>query len=1119
MNTEPVKVWEEIVVIPTYPVGKPDKNPMFLEKRVYQGSSGVVYPYPVIDKIYDEKVDKQYKALFLENKFLKIMILPELGGRVQMALDKTNNYHFVYYNQVIKPALVGLTGPWISGGIEFNWPQHHRPGTFAPVDYAIEENRDGSKTVWCSEIEKMFRTKGMAGFTLYPDKAYLEIKGKLYNRTSQPQTFLWWANPAVSVDEHYQSVFPPDVQAVFDHGKRDVSTFPIATGTYYKVDYSPGTDISKYKNIPVPTSYMAAESKYDFLGGYNTARKAGILHVADHHIAPGKKQWTWGKGDFGQAWDRNLTDDDGPYFELMTGVYTDNQPDFSWIQPYEEKTFEQYFFPYKEIGVVKNANTDVLINLETESNVAAIGVYVTSEQKGLTVKLSAGAKVVFEQKINLSPEKAFTAEVSITEAKPEDLKLAVISLEGEELISYIPEKKGEKPVPNPAKPALDPKDVLSTEQLYLTGLHLEQYRHATYQATDYYLEALKRDNSDIRNNNAYGLWLFRKGKFNESEDYFRNAIKTLTQRNPNPYEGEPYYNLGLTLKMQGKLEEAYNAFYKATWNAPGQDSGYFSLAQIAAVWKKFTLALEHVDRSQIINYHNHKARHLKTTLLRKTRKYSTAEAFAKEALNIDLFNFGVLHELHLIYKETNRHSAAEETLNFLKTRMRSFSHNYIEISLDYAHAGFYEEAIQLLSLTDAWAETDPLVFYYLGYYSLKSGEDDKAKAYFQKAALSNPECCFPNRLEDILALQTANETNPADSYALYYLGNLWYDKKQYKEAINCWERSGDINGKFATVQRNLAIAYFNKENNAEKALNALERAFNFDTTDSRVLYELDQLYKKLNKSPQERLKLQEDYKETADFRDDLYLEKITLHNLLGKYEKADVLISTRKFHPWEGGEGKVTGQYVLIQVELAKKQLEAGSYEDAIERLSKTETYPHNLGEGKLYGAQENDIHYYFGCAYQSLGDKAKAEEYFQKASEGLDEPAAAIFYNDQPPEKIFYQGLAKLKLQKEDEAFKKFEKLIRYGESHMDDEMSIDYFAVSLPDMLIFEDDLNKRNKLHCQFMTGLGYLGQNKLEEAETRFKQVLSQDANHVGANIHLKMVIKKKELTTLHQAIIS
>ena len=263
-----LKIWEENIVIPTYEIGKEDKNPMFYEKRVYQGSSGKVYPLPIVDKIYDNKIDKEYKAVFLENEYIKIMILPELGGRIQRAVDKTNNYDFIYYNSVVKPALVGLTGPWISGGIEFNWPQHHRPTTFKPVEYQIISNEDKVSIV-LSEIDKIYGTKQTATISIYKGKAYIEIAGQLYNRTDVPQTFLWWANPAVEVNDFTKSIFPPDVTAVYDHGKRDVTSFPIAKGTYYKVDYSKGVDISMYKNIPVPTSYMAYRSKYDFIGGYD----------------------------------------------------------------------------------------------------------------------------------------------------------------------------------------------------------------------------------------------------------------------------------------------------------------------------------------------------------------------------------------------------------------------------------------------------------------------------------------------------------------------------------------------------------------------------------------------------------------------------------------------------------------------------------------------------------------------------------------------------------------------------------------------------------------------------------------------------------------------------------
>ena len=258
-----------------------------------------------------------------------------------------------------------------------------------PVDEMVRENDDGSKTVWVGEKEPMHGLQAMTGFTLHPDRALLEIACKIFNGNDTPRHFLWWANPAVKGGDGHQSVFPPDVTAVFDHGKRDVSSFPIARGTYYKVDYSAGVDISRYRNIPVPTSYMAARSDYDFVGAYDHEADAGLLHVADHHVAPGKKQWTWGNCEFGRAWDRNLTDDDGPYVELMTGVYTDNQPDFTWLDPYEEKSFVQNFLPYHSLGVVQNANTRLVLKAVRATHGVECGVYAVAPLAQARFRLSA----------------------------------------------------------------------------------------------------------------------------------------------------------------------------------------------------------------------------------------------------------------------------------------------------------------------------------------------------------------------------------------------------------------------------------------------------------------------------------------------------------------------------------------------------------------------------------------------------------------------------------------------------------------------------------------------------------------------------------------------------------
>ncbi|RYY31278.1 MAG: DUF5107 domain-containing protein [Chitinophagaceae bacterium] len=1088
-----VKAWIETVVIPTYEAGKPEKNPIFLEKRVYQGSRGSVYPHPVIEKISEQKTDKEYQAVYLENEYVLIMILPSLGGRIQRAYDKIRKRDFVYYNQVIKPALVGLTGPWISGGIEFNWPQHHRPSTFEPVDFTIEENTDGSKTVWVNEVELMTRTKGMAGFTLYPGKAYLEIKGKVFNRTAFPQTFLWWANPAVKVNDHYQSIFPPDVHAVFDHGKRDVSDFPVATGTYYRVNYSPGTDISRYKNIPVPTSFMAVESKYNFIGGYEHDTGAGMLHVANHHVSPGKKQWTWGSGDFGQAWDKNLTDEDGPYIELMCGVFTDNQPDFSWLQPNEEKTFEQYFMPYAGIGEVKNASRFAAINCVISNDDIAISLYSTAVYHDAKIQVVYDGNIIFSTLTTLEPAIVFKQRIpTLKSLVSEPFKIEVFA-GNKLLIDYSQSLQPAKDIPAAATAAPDPHEIGTNEKLYLNGLHLEQYRHATYDPCAYYLEAIRRDPSDIRCNNAMGLWFLRRAQPEKAEGYLRSAVRSLLLRNPNPYDGEPLYNLGLCLKMQNKNDEAFDVLYKSTWNDSWQHNGFLQLARLAAAKSDFEEALGLVNKSLNRNYTSTAARHLKTALLRHLGRTADAVECARASLLIDPFNLGCLWESYLLGMPA-----------IFSDRIRNSFNNYAEYALDYAHAGLYEEAYDLLKNYKPQRE-EPLLNYYLGWFKLNLRDIEDAKKYFQLAASAPADYCFPSKVEEVEILKAAIQQNKQDPKAFYYLGNYWYANGNYSEAVECWENSAALDDSFPTVFRNLALVYYNKLSQREQALKSMNKAFNLDTSDARLLMELDLLYKLNNYSPWERLAFLEKHISLVEQRNDLYMERLTLYNQLGDFETALALIKERNFQPWEGGEGKIVLQYCICHIELAKEALVQKDPQTALRLLEALIKYPTNLGEGKLPGKPENDLYYWMGVAYEMLNNATEARNHFDKAKQGDVIPAQAIFYNDPQPENIFYQGKAWQKTGDDEYARQLFNNLVSFGQQHINDKIRIDYFAVSLPELMVFDQDLDQKNHVHCLYVTGLGYLGLNDREAANNCFRKVLEKDVNHTGAMMHLNSAI--------------
>ncbi len=1096
----PVRAWTETVSIPTYGVGQPDRNPMFLDKRVYQGSSGAVYPFAVIDKIEDEKEDRDYVGVWLENEYLRVLILPQLGGRVQMALDKTNDFHFVYHNRVIKPALVGLTGPWISGGIEFNWPQHHRPSTFMPVDWEIEEHCDGSRTVWCSEIDRMNGTKSMHGLRLSPGRAVLEVQVRLFNRTAEPQSFLWWANPAFPAGDHHQSVFPPDVRAVMDHGKRAVSDFPIATGTYYKIDYSPGTDISRYRNIPVPTSYMAFRSDFDFVGCYDHERRAGLLHVADHHVAPGKKQWTWGNGEFGRAWDRHLTDEDGPYIELMTGAFTDNQPDFTWLAPFEEKRFSQYFFPYKKIDLVKNASVDAAVGMQVNDKKIQIQAYLTSVKSAVQVQLIKANEVLKHWVIDASPTQPFHAIYPAGGAKEGDLQLRLLDSDGNLLVSYVPADVPEHGLPEPAAAIPQPNQLESIEALYLAGLHLEQYRHATREPADYYREGLRRDPGDARCNEALGMLLYRRGLFRQAQEYFQRAVDRLCTHNSNPSRGGAHYGLGLAMERQGGFTAATKAYAKASWCDDTRGPAHFALARLACRDREWCRAFQQLEKALEHQPANLRARHMRAYLLVHQNRLAEARFELQEILASDPFQGGALFESHLLDS-----TATDQLIR----RLGSNLHNYLELARDYESAGLFGRAIAVLQFFlslqpdgDANGEVHDCLADYSRQLS-SSGEivahACKAADPPRMAAGATPDFYFPNRLESIAMLQRGMRANPDDARLPYALGNLWYSKRQAEKAIACWQTAVKINPNFATAQRNLGLAAFNAQKDPSEAWMRYELAFALNPSDARILFELDQLAKRLAHDPADRLRRLQKYPSIVDQRDDLTLELVTLLNLIGQHRAALTVISKRNFHPWEGGEGKVAAQYTLALTELARTALRAEQSDVALDYLQQTLEWPHNLGEGKLAAHQENLIHLLRGLALRQLGLDADANAAFELASIGMSDLRAARFYNDQPAESIYYQGLALRQLNRDEEALCRFQLLYQYGDQELGRKQTIDYFAVSLPDFLVFDADLELNHQIHCRFLMALALTGMGREANAIEQQKRVLQMDPSHSGARL--------------------
>jgi tetratricopeptide (TPR) repeat protein len=1096
-QSRPVWAWSEPVVLPTFDPAAPDKNPMFLESRVYQGSSGRVYPIPITDRIESEPRDRAWTGLHIENEFLRVMVLPEIGGRIHVGLDKRNGYDFFYRQNVIKPALVGLAGPWASGGVEFNWPQHHRPDTYSPVDWEIEHNADGSSTIWCGAHDPMNRLKGMHGVCLRPGAAYIELKVRLYNRTPFVQTFLWWANVATRVHELYQSFFPFDVHYVADHARRAMSSYPLCTSRYYGVDYGtrartgvppderptnflpPGTyppnDLRWYANIPVPTSYMAMGSHEDFHGGYDHRADAGLVLIANHHIAPGKKQWTWGNQSFGYAWDRNLTENDGPYIEIMAGVYTDNQPDFSFLGPGETKSFSHHWFPIREIGVPQAANVNGALSLTTVAARARISVAVTQEFPSACIRLESNGKTCAQWVRDLTPGKTFIESADLPSAASSNVLVAIVQTkDGHELLRYCSSSVGQKTMPLPAVEPLPPEQVSTIEQLFFTGVHLEQYRHATRSPEPYWREALRRDPGDSRTNNALGRWHMQRGEFDRAERHFRTAIQRLIELNSNPFDGEPYYNLGLALRYQDRDQDAYDAFYKAAWNQAWQSAAYLALAQLDLKTDDLQSALNHLQSGLRRNSDDLRARNLLTVVLQKRGDHESAARLLGETRALDPLDIG------------SRHLANERLLENNQT--------LFDLALEYAICGMYDAAVTVLNLADESVRDGsvPMVLYAKAYLLNLANRTVEAQSTYARAAQVAPDYCFPVRLEEISILQAAIEANPRDARAPYYLGNLLFDRRRHHEALEFWERSAQLDPSYSVVWRNLGIAYFNILQDVARAREAFDRALACNPLDARVLYERDQLWKRIGEAPATRLKNLESAPALVSLRHDLSIELVTLYNQTGQYAKALATLQSHSFQPWEGGEGLAIGQHVRTHLALGRKALSRGEAAAAMGMFESALACPANLGETAHFLANQSDIYYWLGAASDAAGDALSAQKFWERAAKKHGDFQEMKVKSYSPM--TYYNALALKRLGKTDEANGFFRDLLLYARNLREQPVQLDYFATSLPHLLLFNDDLQKRNAVTATFLEAQAQLGLGESVEARALLDQVLALDRNH-------------------------
>jgi tetratricopeptide (TPR) repeat protein len=1097
---EPVRLTEEDTVIPTYLSGAPDPNPMFNFGRQSQGAAGRIYPYPLYDNLTNRKGQQTYHLVYLENEYVKIGIAPGIGGRLFSALDKTNHYDYVYQQHVIKPALIGLIGAWISGGIEWNIPHHHRASTFLPVQYRTEENADGSKTVWVGELEVRHRMRWAVGYTLRPASNVLECSVRILNRTPLVNTMLCFANVAVNTNANYQIIFPPSTQFVTFHGKREFTTWPIATTRYNNADFTGGVDVSWYKNHQAANSMFAWNYSDDFFAGYDHGKEAGTMSIADHHVVPGKKFWTWGNGPRGRIWDDILTDTDGPYVELMVGAYSDNQPDYSWLQPYEARSFEMYWYPFRDIGGVKQANLDAAVNLEIVDGTAHFGFYTTTVHPRATVRLTAGSQTLLEETIAIDPARPYKKQIVLPAGTDPHAVRAALLVAGRELVAYSPVKLAPMAMPEAVKPPLQPQDLKTDEEIDLAGQRIDQFHDADREPAPYWEEALRRDPGDTEAHAGLGRLDLRRARFPEAEQHFRAALARLTARYTTPRNAAPFYFLGAALKAQGRADEARDAFFKATWSQEWKAPAYYALAEIASARGEYAVALDLVNRSLDANALNVRAYGLKAAVLRHLDRAAEArDMLALAARKTDPLDVRLMAEQWLL---TRAAAAARPLFATLNTHGATAQ----ETAAEYINAGLWQDGMEVLAqATDAMPDKtriSPLVYYYLGDFAEKLGDAAKAAGYRRLAAQASSDYVFPFQSELIPVLRRAIAANPQDARAPYYLGNLLFDW-QPAEAVQLWEKSVALDPGFSIAWRNLAQAWAHQGGDGAqaKAIAALEKAVAIGEADPTHLAELDRLYESAGMPVEKRLAMLEQHQAAVLRKDEALVSLINLKIFAGKADEAIALLQGRTFSVWEGGTRYNTGEtWTSAHLVRGLQRSAAKQYGEALADFDVALTYPANLRATDAFGnpAREAELAYRRGCVHEALGHREQARQLWTEVAAAP--PPATGFRGGLNPLLMrgvqrYYQALARQKLGSADGVEAVFRELVTSGTAVLT--------AAETPNPAIpaaLQPSPRMRTAT-AHFVAGLGYAGLGEKEKTRAEFAAALAAAPDYLDAKLAL------------------
>jgi len=960
------------ITLPTYELLGENRNPVFHS----QYGVAHIYPYTLQDQFSTQPADITYRALILENRYLRVTVVPQLGGRVFSVYDKVSECEIFYKNTTIKYSPLAIRGAFFSGGLEFSFPVAHAPTTAEPINWDFQHCEDGNASIIIGGLEHMAGLRWTIKLSLFPNRCALAQDVQLYNPTPVPGRYHYWTNASLHSDDQTEFIYP--LQRVRSYEFAGTASWPVARLDPILAEPGlPGMEgvpmwpadrlhdqihFRWEKNMLAQISIFGRNVTWDYFGAWQHTSNTGYAHFARHQDVSGMKLWSWGRSDVGVINQTALMDDGSLYAETQCGAM-ETQLDFDFLPPGKTRTWREWWLPLRDLGGLTCASAEVGARLHLALGEGdrivklTIGICPAITVPSAEINLSIPGKTILQENASCSPQQPWLKEISIDakQLSAHPLTLLVRDDQGKVLLDYTHDSSPYKNEFIETESASPPE---TAEDYYQLGLKHENFDNRP-QALESYWNAIRISEEHGPSHFQLGLMLLRSADFKGAKHHFRWAADL-------GIDAALYY-LGL-VSWYSADSDAAEEYYKTA--LPYFSAALLGLVSVAFKHKRWAESVELLRQAQPRDEELSSVNSLLAMALKRSGKTAEAQPIFLQVLAQDPLNLLVLNELG---------SFATKSDNEYKSKLQRLLDDDQQYILDlagfYLDAGLKDDALAILE--NASEQWNYPTLNYLTAYLLDN--DDAASTMRARAIHAEPDLVFPSRLWEIIALQDALEKHSNDDQAKYYLGNFYYSRQRFEDAVQLWEASLDGLNSFDVVHRNLGLAYWQQQGDLVKATEYFETALGINPDNQDLYIHLDDIYSQQN-FHEKRADLLAAMESLNPIREDLRKRKLSIMVDLGQHEEALRIMTDEVFVPMEMDQSFHL-VYVSALVKSAQAHLDSGHIEQAIADYQRALEFPQNQGVGKPTTLGNAEILYRLGCTYELIGDYHLALKSWQDAA------------------------------------------------------------------------------------------------------------------------------------------